>query len=419
MNQDNRKGDEEFREFNEFQLDSFSEFTSTDVHNEDLISLNDIAFEEMEFESKYRSIAAVPSIQVSDYNLATREVPSTKALSVAQITLAPKQDEPKKIVALPSIEVLQSSSPSLSTTDKSTTRPSVLSVPAEPFYVAPSTHFVVPAGLNAGDVKDRVEAQLGSIPAGVSYEFFPSKCRWEGVYLVGSVRCKFEINVYKRNSGALVVEGNRLSGDSFAFVNIYKSIRNQFDSSDDSTGPQVLTILPTRRAPDAKAIQNSINAVLSMAKSGIGEAQLGASQILCNLASDNAMHASLLNSGCVSALLRLVDVDFQCCNQHAICALAELSSSHSCQEVLLRDASFLQTLLPLCSDGAYNSIEMRRECARLLANISCSSEGSAQQVVANAGREAVQDWLRSVDDLCDERLRVHADRARVSLASCT
>jgi len=166
---------------------------------------------------------------------------------------------------------------------------------------------------------------------------------------------------------------------------------------------------------DQSEVQKSIAAVVSMATCGVGEAQVSAAQILCNLCNDQTKHTTLLQSGCVPALVRLMNVEFQSCNQHAICALTHLSSSRNCQEVLMRDRSFLQTLLPLCSDGNYNSIEMRRECARLLANLSC---GGAREVVRSAGEQRVEAWLQSVEGLKDERLRVHADRAKGFLSDC-
>jgi hypothetical protein len=98
-----------------------------------------------------------------------------------------------------------------------------ITVPPESFYVAPSTHFVTK--MNIDELKERIEIELNS-QSGVSFKFFPSRCRWEGTYSDEPYCCKFEVNVYERSSGELVVEGNRLSGDSFAFIGIYKVIRN-------------------------------------------------------------------------------------------------------------------------------------------------------------------------------------------------
>jgi hypothetical protein len=229
--------------------------------------------------------------------------------------------------------------------------------------------------------------------------------------------------VYKRVSGGFVVEGNRLSGDSLAFVNVYQAVLNIFIPPTDVAPLPCLPIPGGVDDASSSDVDLSIDSVLSMASSGIGEAQVSASQIFCDIFTrSNTTHLININkyNECLAALVMLATVEFESCNQHAICALAHLSSSHSCQEVLMRDERFLQTLLPLCSDGNYNTIEMRREGARLLANISCcGGEAGAQQVVSCAGLGNIASWLQSVDGLKDERLRVYADRAKVSLASCT
>ena len=315
--------------------------------------------------------------------------------------------------AAPKIEV--KSVPSTKATKTRSSRP--VNAPAEPFYVAPSTHFLT--NQNVGDIKARVELELDGMD-GVSYEYFNEKCRWEGVYLVSSSRCKFEINVYKRSSGGHVIEGNRLSGDSIAFVTVYQAVRNLFVSPPQtSTWNSFQPSAPPRRAINQDEEMISLNAVFSMARCPVGEAKLSAAQIFCDMARDPTKHSFLIRNHCVPVLVKLMQVDFQSCNQHAVCALTHLSSSLACQELLRRDTDFLQALLTLCSgDGNYDTVEMRRECARLLANISSCGEG-AQDVVTSAGQEKIASFLMSVDGLKDDRLRVHANQARLSLASCT
>lgn len=83
----------------------------------------------------------------------------------------------------------------------------------------------------------------------------------------------------------------------------------------------------------------------------------------------------------------------------------------------MKNSSFLQQMLQLCSNGSYNTAEMRRECARLLANI-CSVRTSAMRVVQAVGEDNVVSWLHTVDDLADERLKLHAERAKNALHTC-
>ena len=406
-NANDKQNSEGFTEFNEYHMGYNSEFvfTDSDIGSPSGHNTKHQTFQEYDLDTKFRCMSAAQATNPFGFDLATRNPPPPPQFSKSMLT---SDYNPKVEVTL--------NVPSSSKCLVSTKPPGPICAPAEPFYVAPSTHFLTKQ--NAGDIKARVEVGLDGL-IGVSYEFFTDKCRWEGVYLVGSSRCKFEFNVYKRSCGGHIIEGNRLSGDSMAFVIVYQAIRNSFIPSEgDYVPPAMLPIPDSIDEICPRDIDGSIDGVLSMANSGKGEAQLGASQIFCDIFSRSEdIHLVKKYAECLSALVDLVNVDFQSCNQHAICALAHLSSSHACQELLIRDAGFLKTLLPLCSsDGNYNSIEMRRECARLLANISnCRGTAGAKQVVTSAGQHNVESFLQSVDTLKDDRLRVHAERAKVSL----
>lgn len=418
MSQNPKQDDGKTMEFNEFHAHFSGDFVMND-HSLSGLNSSDIKeqfFDELDLEPKFRCVSAAQNPNLFGFDMSSRNLPNFSENTFLQthnkkIDVAKVPNE-----ATPRIAVTPEVSNKGSITKP--TRP--ITVPVEPFYIAPSTHFLT--SLNVGDIKARVETELKGM-SGVSYEFFAEKSRWEGVYLVGSARCKFEINVYRRLSGGYVVEGNRLNGDSLAFITIYQAIRNRFVTTPDDMEP--IPMLPVSESLQGVSISDmdeGIDGVLSMAYSGKGEAQLGASQIFCDIFNrgDNTHLISKYNE-CLTALVNLVNVDFQSCNQHAICALAHLSSSHECQEMLIKDTAFLQTLLPLCSDdGNFNSMEMRRECARLLANISsCKGVEGAQEVVSHAGVQHVQSFLQSVDNLKDDRLRVHAERARDSLSKVT
>ena len=63
----------------------------------------------------------------------------------------------------------------------------------------------------------------------------------------------------------------------------------------------------------------------------------------------------------------------------------------------------------------YHELEMRRESARTLANL---SEEYAAAIVNEIGKEAIADWIKSVDALRDERLRMHAKRFKSRVGVC-
>lgn len=292
------------------------------------------------------------------------------------------------------------------------------SVPNEPFYTSPSTQFSTKC--NPVDIKAKVEAMFNLMP-GISYEFFHEKFRWEGVYLVSTMRCKFELNVYRRSNGDNIVEGNRLSGDSIAFVTVYQAVYDLFatkparKSKWTAFGPSP----PTKRMAVARDEVESIKFVTAMAASPYGEAKKNSAEILSNMASDPSKHKLLVENDCVPLLIQLMKFEFQSCDQFATIALAQLSEYPPCRDMLSKNKEFLELLFPLCStDGNYNSTEKRRQCAQLLANISSAVNG-AHHVVTSVDHQHVKTFLESVDELRDLKQRDFAFIAKHSLAACT
>jgi hypothetical protein len=82
------------------------------------------------------------------------------------------------------------------------------------------------------------------------------------------------------------------------------------------------------------------------------------------------------------------------------------------QEAII-DAGILPALIKHATDGPYHHSEMSRESARILANL---SQRLASRVVAVLGTRTVANWIESVDMLSDEKLKLHASRAKESLS---
>lgn len=164
---------------------------------------------------------------------------------------------------------------------------------------------------------------------------------------------------------------------------------------------------------DEQAIK-VLQPILQMAKSNQLEAQLEAAKIFCDLSLHDSMQQLLCDSGCVQSLvIDLMRCDaYEWTSHHAIFALANLSEAQCCQDAMI-DAGILPVLLAFAKDGPYNNAERSREAARILANISARV---AARVVSILGPRTVSKWLDSVDTFADDRLKLHALRARDSLA---
>ena len=75
-------------------------------------------------------------------------------------------------------------------------------------------------------------------------------------------------------------------------------------------------------------------------------------------------------------------------------------------------SSFIPLLLTSVTDGPYENAEMRRECARTFANLCTSHSSKIVNIVGTS------EWLNSIEEMKDERLKLHAERAKNHLMAC-
>ncbi len=71
----------------------------------------------------------------------------------------------------------------------------------------------------------------------------------------------------------------------------------------------------------------------------------------------------------------------------------------------------------MITDGPYHTAEMRRECARTFANL-CSGASNGRKIISTIGVDSASSWISSVDNLRDERLKLHARRAKMQMEAC-
>ena len=163
---------------------------------------------------------------------------------------------------------------------------------------------------------------------------------------------------------------------------------------------------------DEEAIE-ALQRVLSLATSGMLDSRLEAARIFCDLSLHDAMQQPMCDSGCIRVLTQTLITCEMCdlTRYHGMFALANLSEAQGCQEAMI-EAGILPTLLHYAKDGPYHTAETRREAARVLANLSARH---APKVLAAVDPRALCTWLDKVDSFHDERLKLHAERAREAL----
>jgi hypothetical protein len=76
---------------------------------------------------------------------------------------------------------------------------------------------------------------------------------------------------------------------------------------------------------------NALKPILAMATSPHLDSRVEAVKMICDLSSQMDLQSSLCAAGGIEILMELMTIDYGYCNQYAMCALANLSSSRSCQ----------------------------------------------------------------------------------------
>jgi hypothetical protein len=109
------------------------------------------------------------------------------------------------------------------------------------------------------------------------------------------------------------------------------SSRTMISNGGLSTTPQPLPYTDELQPDEAK---EALQSILSMAKSTHLESKIEAAKILCDLSYQQDLHYLLCDTDCIEILIEFMQIEHDSCNQHAICALANLSSSRTCQVCL-------------------------------------------------------------------------------------
>lgn len=219
-----------------------------------------------------------------------------------------------------------------------------------------------------------------------------------------------------------------------------------------SSSSTTTTILPAPSHPASTlspSLAPALAPLLDMASGDCYKARLEGVRGLAKLSASEDNRVVLKEADAISVLVGLVKNTRTrlepVLKQAAVIALSNLSESASCQNPLV-EAGVVSSLLLLAEErpgmkvlaggvgraGFYSStapsssssslasastttyleMETRRESARTLANL---SEDHASMMVREVGREGIKQFLRSVDGMGDERLKMHARRFKTRM----
>lgn len=259
----------------------------------------------------------------------------------------------------------------------------------------------------------------------ISFECFAEKCMWNvwAVQTQGGGSCKLQVAIYKGdNKDDFIVECNRLTGDHEPFNQFHKCLRAAFyleepvlqrtstihESFVSSMGP-----LPTHATLSDAEARKELVPILNLARSSFYVDMIEASKMLCGFSLDEDLKHVLCEVSCVDVLVRLAKAENpNLARQNAVTTLANLSMEHGPRQEALIEAGVLPVLLESITNGSHETAELRRESARALANLSFRL---GSRVVSAVGEQQLQAWFGTLEDLSDDRVRLHAMQARDAL----
>lgn len=297
---------------------------------------------------------------------------------------------------------------------------------ASPVYVPQPPIVVLATSFKCHKTSDSIVDSVKQVfeKLGVSFEFAPSVAEFNAVFVKGATYTKFQVHVYddSGNHGFglgeeqdYIVEAQRLCGDGFAFNSIFGEIRSAL-CTDEVSCPSSSSGSPRTECSSRSSRSSSLSYSGSFSSSPSAsleehhaqvspltedektlfvepivrmtqpeaavEAQLEGCRLLCDMIVSNAgFHEQLCSCGVVESLMRLCRSDSFLTCQHAVIALAELSSTPSCLQAIWErvcsaqrggegeGAGFVEFLCSQFVDGPYFSEAKRRQSALLLTNM--------------------------------------------------
>jgi len=207
-----------------------------------------------------------------------------------------------------------------------------INVPLKPDFLLPHNFLAIDKyPLSLDEIKLRLDSVLCE-RVDASCQYVDSEYMWNVLFLKASSSHKAQIRIYQDSDELFLVEAQRLSGSSQSFNAMYREIKNVITGSYNVE----LGVTPVFPVPEVSPLSEgemslSLAPIVSMATDQFMECQLEAGKILCDLSQNEGIHGALREAGCIGALVGLVSSDMECIRDHAVLALANLSSSQCCQ----------------------------------------------------------------------------------------
>jgi hypothetical protein len=209
------------------------------------------------------------------------------------------------------------------------------------------------------------------------------------------------------------------------FRAVYEEIKSKLSAESDQGDANDMSFvaasapLPTGEfAFTESEIKANVSRVVSMCRDKTVEAAEAAVWLLHDMSMHNALLQNLCTADVMDFLLSVLAEEYEMfdnAKHGAVMTLGNISESIVGQAALV-DAGVISPIMKLACNGPYSNIDMRRESARILANVASKL---ASKVTGAVSAAELDSWLSSVDDLEDDRLRMHAERAKEMMLAIT
>ena len=261
----------------------------------------------------------------------------------------------------------------------------------------------------------------------IDYIFMNDNWRIQGAYSNRSKYFEFHINIYKiGDSNIFIVEMQRMTGDRFSFHNLFGKVRNVIINIQESVleSSEIPTLIEdTSQVTIPSDFDDSIltkeekkealRRIIQLTPDQNEKSKLEVCRIMCDLSGDAEIRNLMYTTGCLDILFELFRsgiVQKPICKMmihQTIIALADFSECEECQESIIK-SGHLPDIMMLGIDGPYTEIAMRRDSARIFANI---AEKKSHIILEYVSRDEIINWLASVENMVDTRLKQQTDRA--------
>jgi len=256
------------------------------------------------------------------------------------------------------------------------------------------------------------------------FTFFPpGDCMWKGKFLQGSSHCEIHVHIYSNSpSPVYIIEANRVEGDSKPFFNFYREFKSLMLNVADEKPVNNFFFDPLPSCTITKEqFLGGIKPIFIMAKESFYESRLEGVKMLCDLAAHPEKPLLQLpecREKVLECLETLVTDNFDHVRQHTMCAFALFVEVPGYAEAMAvsKSLAVLLNYIENPQQPAYETIQARRECARVLAFLAKNNAAAAlSNLRANA---ALDEFFARVDGLQDQKLKNQAVLLRDRLNEC-